>query len=79
MSHQFHTALVTTASGVIGGVGKAISAKSLLLSITIPGLTMVIIYAVVSAVAGYVVKKTLDAALLQLKRILKIRKNKSHE
>lgn len=62
MQHYTHTALFTTVSGVVGGVGKAISAKPLLLAITLPGLTTVIIYASASAVAGYVVKKVLDAA-----------------
>ena len=32
MSEPTHTALFTTASGVVGGVGKAISAKPLLLA-----------------------------------------------
>jgi hypothetical protein len=60
MQHHTHTALFTTVSGVVGGVGKAISAKPLLLAITLSGLTTVIIYAAASAVAGYVVKKVLD-------------------
>ena len=59
MEQPTHNALFTTASGVVGGVGKAITAKPLLLAITLPGLSTVIIYAVVSAVAGYVVKKDL--------------------
>ena len=62
MQHHTHTALFTTVSGVVGGVGKAISAKPLLLAITLPGLTTVIIYAAASAVAGYVVKKIMDTA-----------------
>jgi hypothetical protein len=66
MQHHTHTALFTTVSGVVGGVGKAISAKPLLLAITLPGLTTVIIYASASAVAGYVVKKLLDAASRKL-------------
>ena len=60
MEQPTHNALFTTASGVVGGVGKAITAKPLLLAITLPGLSTVIIYAVVSAVAGYVVKKGLE-------------------
>jgi len=35
MQHHTHTALFTTISGVVGGVGKAISAKPLLLAITL--------------------------------------------
>ena len=57
MQHHTHTALFATVSGVVGG--KAISAKPLLLAITLPGLTTVIIYASESAVAGYVVKENL--------------------
>ena len=52
MSEPTHTALFTTASGVVGGVGKAISAKPLLVAITLPGLSTVIIYAAASAAAG---------------------------
>jgi hypothetical protein len=66
MQHHTHTALFTTVSGVVGGVSKAISAKPLLLAITLPGLTTVIIYASASAVAGYVVKKLLDAGSRKL-------------
>jgi hypothetical protein len=53
MQHHTHTALFTTVSGVVGGVGKAISAKPLLLAITLPGLTTVIIYASASAVVKW--------------------------
>jgi hypothetical protein len=66
MSHPSDTALFTTAAGVIGGVGKAISAKPLLLEITFSGLTNVIIYAAASAAAGYVVKKIMDACYRKL-------------
>ena len=55
MQDHTNTALFTNVSGVVGGVGKAISAKPLLLAITLPGLTTVIIYASESAVDGYVV------------------------
>jgi hypothetical protein len=47
-------------------VGKAISAKPLLLAITLPGLSTVVIYAAASAAAGYVVKRILDAASKKL-------------
>ena len=66
MSHPTHTALFTTVSGVVGGVGKAITAKPLLLAITLPGLSTVVIYAAASAAAGYVVKKIMDAASKKL-------------
>ena len=68
MSEPTHTALFTTVSGVVGGVGKAISAKPLLLAITLPGLSTVVIYAAASAAAGYLVKRILDAASKKLNR-----------
>lgn len=49
MQQHTHNALFTKASGVVGGVGKAISAKPLLLAITLSGLSTVIIYAAASA------------------------------
>ncbi len=71
MQHHTHTALFTTVSGVVGGVGKAISAKPLLLAITLPGLSTVIIYAAASAAAGYVVKRILDAVSKKLNKFFK--------
>ena len=71
MPHHSHTAIFTTVSGVVGGVGKAISAKPLLLAITIPGLSTVIIYAAASAAAGYVVKKALDSISEKLNKFFK--------
>ncbi len=71
MFHPTHTALFTTVSGVVGGVGKAITAKPLLLAITLPGLSTVIIYAAASAAAGYVVKRILDAASKKLNKFFK--------
>jgi len=71
MQHHTHTALFTTVSGVVGGVGKAITAKPLLLAITLPGLSTVIIYAAASAAAGYVVKRILDAASKKLNQFFK--------
>jgi hypothetical protein len=62
MQHHTNTALITTVSGVVGGVGKAISAKPLLLAISLPSLTTVTIYASESAVARYVVKENLYSA-----------------
>lgn len=79
MQHHTHTALFKTVSGVVGGVGKAISAKPLLLAITLPGLTTVIIYASASAVAGYVVKKLLDAASRKLTQFFNQKSTDDHE
>lgn len=60
MPHHSHTSIFTTVSGVVGGVGKAVTAKPLLMAITLHGLTTVVLYAAASAAAGYVVKKVLD-------------------
>ena len=79
MQHRTHTALFTTVSGVVGGVGKAISAKPLLLAITLPGLTTVIIYAAASAAAGYVVKKIMDAASRKLNQIFNEKSSDKNE
>jgi hypothetical protein len=79
MQHHTHTALFTTVSGVVGGVGKAISAKPLLLAITLPGLTTVIIYAAASAAAGYVVKKIMDAASRKLNQIFNEKSSDKNE
>jgi hypothetical protein len=59
MQHHTHTALFTTVSRVVGGIGKAISAKPLLLAIKLPSLTSVIIYASASAVSEHVVKENI--------------------
>jgi hypothetical protein len=77
MPDPTHTALFTTVSGVVGGVGKAISAKPLLLAITLPGLSTVIIYAAASAAAGYVVKKIMDACSRKLNQFFN--EKPSHE
>jgi hypothetical protein len=79
MQHHTHTALFTTVSGVVGGVGKAISAKPLLLAITLPGITTVIIYATASAAAGYVVKKIMDAASRKLNQFFNEKSSDKNE
>ena len=71
MPHHSHTTIFTTVSGVVGGVGKAVTAKPLLLAITLPGLTTVVLYAAASATAGYVVKKVLDNLSARLNKYFK--------
>ncbi|MEY3967265.1 MAG: hypothetical protein RL137_165 [Bacteroidota bacterium] len=61
MSQHSHTSIFTTASGVLGGVAKAVTAKPLLSEITLPGLANVVIYAAASAAAGYFVKQFMDS------------------
>jgi len=60
MPQLSQNSIFTTSSAIVGGVGKAITAKPLLATITINGLSNVIIYAAASAGVGYVVKKVLD-------------------
>jgi hypothetical protein len=43
MSQHSHTSIFTTASGVLGGVTKAVTAKPILTEITLPGLSNVVI------------------------------------
>ena len=71
MPHQSHTSIFTTVSGVVGGVGKAITAKPLLMAVTLPGLSTVVLYAAASAAAGYVVKKVLDSISEKLNKFFK--------
>jgi hypothetical protein len=66
MSQHSHTSIFTTASGVLGGVTKAITAKPILTEITLPGLSNVVIYAAASAAAGYIVKKSMDCLAKRL-------------
>ncbi len=62
MSQHSHTSIFTTASGVLGGVTKAVTAKPILTEITLPGLSNVVIY----AAAGYIVKKSMDCEAKRL-------------
>ena len=71
MPHHSHTSIFTTVSGVVGGVGKAITAKPLLMAVTLPGLSTVVLYAAASAAAGYVVKKVLDNISSRLNKYFK--------
>jgi hypothetical protein len=71
MSHHSHTSIFTTISAVVGGVGKVITTKPLLLTVTLPGLSTVVLYAAASAAAGYVVKKALDSISEKLNKFFK--------
>ncbi len=52
IQHHTYMALFATAFGVIGGLGKAVSAKPILLAIELPELSTLIIYAAASSAAG---------------------------
>jgi hypothetical protein len=60
MSNSLDTGAVTTVSGMIGGIVKAVSVKPVMMAITFGSLANVMVYAAASAGVGYVVKKVLD-------------------
>jgi hypothetical protein len=60
MNNTLDTGAVTTVSGMIGGIVKAVSVKPVMMAITFGSLANVMVYAAVSAAVGYVVKKVLD-------------------
>lgn len=60
MNNSFDTGAVTTVSGMIGGIVKAVSVKPVMMAITFGSLANVMVYAAASAGVGYVVKKVLD-------------------
>ena len=60
MAQSHYTSLVTTLSGLVGGLGKAITYKPILASISLTGVATVAAYAAVSATVGYMVKCGMD-------------------
>jgi hypothetical protein len=52
--------VIVTASGVFGGVGKAISSHFVLINITIHGTVELAFYAAISATVAYGVKEGID-------------------
>ena len=60
--------IVVTTSGLCGGLGKALTAHLVLANITIHGTFDVAFYAGVSALVGYVVKKSVDSFLIFIKK-----------
>ena len=67
-SQSQYTSLFTTISGLIGGLGKAITYKPMLASITFSGLSTVATYAALSAMVGYVVKYGMDRVAVRLRK-----------
>ena len=55
------TTLITTMSGLVGGMYRTLSLDPLLLNVTWDGTITVIAYAVISASAGYITKFVFDA------------------
>ena len=62
MQHDHSLSLATTASGMVGGVGRAIAEQHSLSSISLHGVIDVAFYAVVSASVGYCVKVAWDTS-----------------
>lgn len=60
MQHSHSLSFATTASGMLGGLSRAMSEQISLTTITFPGVIDVAVYAVVSASVGYCVKVTMD-------------------
>lgn len=60
MSQNITNSIVSTTSGVFGGVGKALSSHLTLANITLDGVADVAFYAAVSAIVGYGVKLVID-------------------
>ena len=67
MSLSEQNSIITTASGVFGGVGKAITSLQIL-SITLQGISEVAFYAAVSAIVGYGVKVLIDVIKRQIRK-----------
>ena len=60
MPHDHSLSIATTASGMVGGVSRALAEQQSLSSISIHGVVDVAFYAVVSASVGYCVKVAWD-------------------
>ncbi len=59
MPHHSHTAIFTFVSGVVEGIGKALTEKSLICDYS-SSPNYYVLYAAAAVIAGYVVKKVLD-------------------
>ncbi len=71
-----HTAINTTDSGVVGGVGKAVTAMLLLMAITLPGLIADVLYEAAYATDRFMVEIVLDNLLAKLSKYNKENTNK---
>jgi len=62
MSHNSQNSIITTTSGILGGVGKVLFSNQLTIaSINLDATIDVAFYAAISAIAGYVVKLGIDS------------------
>jgi hypothetical protein len=60
MQNNLGLSLMTTASGMIGGISKAVSSNLSFCSITTHNILEVIFYASLSASVGYIIKLSFD-------------------
>lgn len=82
MLDDFGTTLVTTGSGFFGGMTKLMMTPSLLQAsgVSLTGLKTVIIYAVATAVTGYLTKVGLDIGRIKVAAFINsFRSNNSEE
>jgi len=60
MAQNEVNSIITTSSGIFGGLSKAFSAHIFIMAITLQSLLEVVVYASVSAVVGYCIKLGID-------------------
>jgi len=60
MSHNDQNSVITTFSGLFGGVGKAITSYHVFANISFQGVFEVAFYAAISALVGFGVKLLID-------------------
>lgn len=68
MQHDHSLSLAATASGMVGGVTRALSEEMTLTEISLHGIVDVAFYAVVSASVGYCVKVAFDVLFNRFKK-----------
>jgi len=68
MAQNQINSLIVTASGVFGGVGKAISSHFVLVNISLHGTVELAFYAAISAAVAYGVKEGIDHIVNRFKR-----------
>jgi hypothetical protein len=66
--NEYSLSITTTASGVAGGIARAVSEQVTQTSISIHGIIDVAFYALVSATVGYSIKLILDRILGRKRR-----------
>ena len=60
MAQNQVNSIITTTSGIFGGMSKAFTAHIFIMAITLQSLLEVVVYASVSALVGYCIKLTID-------------------